>query len=229
MSMSEDIPIGSRFLKSNTPFEFRLGGSIPEIRLAYETWGELSPTADNAIIIFTGLSPSAHAASSPEDSTPGWWEFMIGPGKPIDTDRWFVICVNSLGSCKGSTGPSSINPATGEPWRLDFPELNLEDIARATHLVVQHLGIERLAAVVGPSMGGMTALAWLRLFPNAARHMVNISSAARSEPFSIAIRALQREMIVTDPNYRDGQYTDEAWPENGMCGRRLRWRRYWPV
>lgn len=206
----------TRFFEYDTPFRFREGGELPGLTLAYETWGELDADAGNAVLIHTGLSPSAHAASCEQDPEEGWWEFMVGPGKPVDTERFFVICVNSLGSCKGSTGPASINPATGGPWRTDFPILSLEDIAAATRLVVRHLGVERLCALVGPSMGGMTALAHLRQDPLAARHFLSISSAARAEPFSIAIRSLQREMVATDPNWNDGHYTDAQWPENGM-------------
>ncbi len=206
----------TRIYQHDQPFRFRQGGELPGLELAFETWGELDADAGNAVLVHTGLSPSAHAASCPEDPEEGWWEFMVGPGKPIDTDRFFVICVNSLGSCKGSTGPASINPATGEPWRTDFPILSLEDIAAASQLVVKHLGIDRLCALVGPSMGGMTALAHLRQAPAAAKHFLSISSAARAEPFSIAIRSLQREMVATDPNWNDGHYTDQQWPENGM-------------
>ncbi len=136
------------------------GGSLPAVDLAYETWGRLSPDKDNAVLLFTGLSPSAHAASSAEDPSPGWWEEMVGPGRPIDTRRYFVVCVNSLGSCFGSTGPASINPATGKPWRLDFPVLSSEDIATAGYEVVKSLGVLRLHSVVGASMGGMSALAF---------------------------------------------------------------------
>jgi homoserine O-acetyltransferase len=206
----------TQYLIHEQPFAMRRGGELPGLALAYETWGQLNSDRSNAVLILTGLSPSAHAASSEGDPSPGWWEFMIGPGRPIDTDVYFVICVNSLGSCKGSTGPASPNPNTLAPWRLHFPELTLEDIAASTRLVVEELGIESLCAVVGPSMGGMTALAWLLQNPNGVRHMLNISSAARSEPFSIAIRSLQREMIVSDPNFADGWYTNDAWPENGM-------------
>ena len=135
---------------------------------------------------------------------------MVGPDKPIDTDRYFVVCINSLGSCFGSTGPASINPETERPYRLDFPTLCLEDIARAGHAVVEALGIERLHAVVGASMGGMTALAFAMLYPDAAGGLVSISSACRSLPFSIAIRSLQREMIRSDPAWRDGHYAPDA-------------------
>ncbi|HEX2494769.1 MAG TPA: homoserine O-acetyltransferase, partial [Steroidobacter sp.] len=162
------------------------------------------------------LSPSAHAASSTEDPSPGWWEDMIGPGRPIDTRRFFVICVNSLGSPFGSTSPSSINPATGEPYRLTFPVLTVEDIARAGHEVVASLGVAKLAAVVGPSLGGMTVLAYCALFPNQARAVVSISATARSRPFSIALRSLQREIIRRDPAWREGNYTTDAIPVQGM-------------
>jgi homoserine O-acetyltransferase len=129
------------------------------------------------------------------DPEPGWWEEMVGPGKPIDTTRWFVICVNTLGSCKGSSGPASIDPDTGEAYRLDFPELSLEDAANASHQLVQGLGIERLACLVGNSMGGMTALAYLVLHPGSTRAHISISTAAQAQPFAIAIRSLQREAI----------------------------------
>ncbi|KAA9130559.1 homoserine O-acetyltransferase [Marinihelvus fidelis] len=206
----------TQIYKHDQPFAFTRGGQLDAIELAYETWGELNEARSNAVLIHTGLSPSAHAASCAADPEEGWWEFMVGPGKPIDTERFFVICVNSLGSCKGSTGPASINPATGRPWRRAFPLLALEDIAAASRLVLRHLGVGQLCALVGPSMGGMTTLAHLRQDPMAARHLLSISSAPRAEPFSIAIRSLQREMIVTDPNWKDGQYSDDAWPENGM-------------
>jgi len=206
----------TRYFDLDKPFALYRGGSLPQLRLAWESWGELDADKSNAVLIFTGLSPGAHAASSARDPEPGWWEDMIGPGKYIDTRRFFVLCVNSLGSCMGSTGPASINPQTGRPWRLDFPELAIEDIARATRLVVDHLGIETLHAVIGPSMGGLTALAWIKQFPLSAARLALISTACSATPMAIAIRSLQREAIVTDRNFRDGNYTDDAWPEVGM-------------
>lgn len=214
--MSEDIPIGSKFLNSDAPFHFHNGGSIPGIRLAYETWGELNAARDNAVMILTGLSPSAHAAKTPADPSDGWWEPMVGPGKPIDTDHNFVICMNSVGSCKGSTGPASINPGTGKPWRLDFPDLTVQDIASAATLLIDQLGIDQLRALVGPSLGGMSCLAWLQRNPGRTRHFLTISSAAAAEPFAIAIRSVQRECIFRDPHWNNGQYTDDDWPEMGM-------------
>ena len=214
--MTEFIPPGTRFVALPSPFPMKRGGALHDARMAYETWGTLSAARDNAILILTGLSPDAHAAASDANPEPGWWDAMVGPGKPIDTDRWFVICANSLGSCKGSTGPASLNPATGAPYRLEYPELSIEDGARAAFEVVKRLGIERLACVIGNSMGGMVALAYLLLHPGAARAHINISGAARALPFSIAIRSLQREAIRLDPNWNHGGYDDDTYPEAGM-------------
>lgn len=191
-------------------------GEINSPTFAYETWGELNDSASNAVLIFTGLSPSAHVASCTADPSSGWWEDMVGPGKPIDTSRYFIVCINSLGSCFGTTGPASINPDTGRHYRLDFPVLSMEDIAAGGRLLLDHLGIDRLHTVVGASMGGMTALAFTLLFPGRARGLIAISSAARSLPFSIAVRSLQREMIRTDPGWENGQYDFAAGPANGM-------------
>ncbi|MBN1237477.1 MAG: homoserine O-acetyltransferase, partial [Gammaproteobacteria bacterium] len=148
--------------------------------------------------------------------TPGWWEEIIGPGHPIDTHRYFVICVNSLGSCFGSTGPASIDPVTGQEYRLSFPVLSLEDVARGGYEVLKHLGIERVHATVGPSMGGMTALAFELLFPGRSEGLVLMSTGSRSLPFSIALRSLQREMIRRDPNWKGGNYSRDALPLTGM-------------
>ena len=191
-------------------------GALEHPTFAYETWGTLNAARDNAILIFTGLSPSAHAASSPDDPSTGWWEDMVGPDKPIDTTRFFVICVNSLGSCFGSTGPASINPTTNAPYRLAFPILHLEDIARGGAAVLDHLGIEVLHTVLGSSMGGMTVLAFAMLFPTRARGLVSISAAARSQPFAIAIRSLQRELIRSDPDWEQGNYPLDQGPLKGM-------------
>ena len=214
--MTEFIPPGTRWFELPSPFPMKRGGELHGARIAYETWGTLSPAADNAILIVTGLSPDAHAAASAGNPEPGWWEWMIGPGKPIDTDRWFVVCVNSLGSCKGSTGPASTQPGSDALYRLDFPELSIEDGADASIAVVRALGIERLACVVGNSMGGMTALALLQRHPGTARSHINISGSAQALPFSIAIRSLQREAIRQDPKWDAGQYTEDSYPESGM-------------
>lgn len=198
------------------PFRMWHGGSLPELTLAYESWGELSPAADNAILIFTGLSPSAHAASSPQDPSPGWWEYMIGPGKAIDTDRFFVVCANTLGGCYGSTGPGSIDPASGEPYGADFPDVTVEDIASSGYYLMRELGVRRLHAAVGSSMGGMSSIAYGMLFPGEVDYLVSISAAASALPLTIALRSLQREIIRSDPDWNGGRYTDDSKPLSGM-------------
>jgi homoserine O-acetyltransferase len=210
-----------RYCALPSPFAMKRGGALHGARVAYETWGTLNAARDNAVLILTGLSPSAHVASSADDPSPGWWEAMLGPGKAIDSDRWFVICVNSLGSDKGSTCPASIDPATGQPYRLTFPELALEDVANAAHEVVRQLGIERLACLIGCSMGGMSALAYMLLHPGSVRAHISVDTAPQAQPFAIAIRSLQREAIRLDPDWRGGQYDIHAtegghYPDMGM-------------
>lgn len=205
-----------RYFALPSPFAMKRGGQLHGARVAYETWGELSAARDNAVLILTGLSPSAHAASNAQDPSPGWWEAMIGPGKAIDTTRWFVVCVNSLGSDKGSTCAASTNPATGEPYRLDFPELSLEDVANAAHATVRSLGIEQLACLIGCSMGGMSALAYMVLHPGSVRAHISVDTAPQAQPFAIAIRSLQREAIRLDPQWNNGHYDDAHYPEAGM-------------
>ena len=196
------------------PFRMKRG-EIASPTIAYETWGALNSTRDNALLIFTGLSPSAHVASSDEDPSTGWWEDMVGPDKPIDTNRYYVVCINSLGSCFGSTGPASIDPATDAQYRLTFPVLSLEDIANTGAVLLSHLGVDRLHTVIGASMGGMTALAFAMLHPKRVRGLLSISSAARSLPFSIALRSLQREIIRKDPVWNNGNYPPPG-PVEGM-------------
>jgi homoserine O-acetyltransferase len=210
-----DMTGGRQFHKITRTFDMQ-HGSLESPVVAYETWGLLNHQRDNAILLFTGLSPSAHAASSPNDQSVGRWEQMLGPGRPLDTTKYFIICINSLGSCFGSTGPGSINPATGEAYRLAFPVVTLEDIARAGHEVVEHFELEHLHAVLGASMGGMTALAYSVLFPAVAKSLVSISSAARSQPYAIALRSLQREIICNDPDWMHGNYPLENPPRTGL-------------
>ena len=192
------------------------GGVLHGARIAYETWGTLNEARDNALLLFTGLSPSAHAASSHEDPSDGWWQRMIGPGLAIDSDQFFVICVNSLGSCFGSTGPAANDPASGKPYRLTFPDLSIEDIARAGFETVRSLGIERLDTVMGPSLGGMVVLAYVAQFPGSARRLVSISGTTAASPFAIALRSIQREAITSDPDWQHGHYTTEKPPRSGQ-------------
>ncbi|HVC37780.1 MAG TPA: homoserine O-acetyltransferase [Gammaproteobacteria bacterium] len=205
-----------RCINLPTPFAMRLGGVLPEVQIAYETWGRLAADKRNVILLFTGLSPSAHAASSPADPTPGWWEEMVGPGKPLDTERFFVVCVNSLGSCFGSTGPTSVNPETSRPYALHFPTLTVEDIAAAARIALRALGIPRVHVLVGASLGGMSALAYAIMFPGEADVLVSLSSATHSEPFAIAVRSLQRELIRSDGAWQGGDYSPGDGPREGM-------------
>ena len=219
--MSTEAPDARRYHALPSPFAMKRGGALHGAHVAYETWGALNAARDNAVLILTGLSPSAHVASNAQDPSPGWWEGMLGPGKAIDTERWFVICVNSLGSDKGSTCPASIDPATGEAYRLSFPELALEDVANAAHAVVGSLGITRLACLIGCSMGGMSALAYMLLHPGSVRAHISVDTAPQAQPFAIAIRSLQREAIRLDPQFNDGQYDIHAehggsYPDLGM-------------
>jgi len=204
-----------RIVRLPGPFTMRNGATLPDVDIAYETWGALAPARDNVLLLVTGLSPSAHARSSAEDPTPGCWEEMIGPGRAIDTNRFHVICVNSLGSPHGSTSPASIDPRTGRPYRLTCPVLRIEDIARAAREALRALGLPRVRAVVGPSLGGMTALAYAIEFPDEVHALVTISSAARATPFAIAIRSVQREAIRSDPGWCGGNYEPPG-PVNGL-------------
>ena len=198
------------------PFPMWRGGALHGARIAYETWGTLNAARDNALLLFTGLSPPAHAAASPLDPSPGWWEGMVGPKLAIDSERFFVICVNSLGSCFGSTGPASTDPATSRPYRLRFPDLSVEDMARAGFETVRTLGISRLDTVIGPSLGGMVVLAYAALFPGAARRLLCISGTAAAAPFAIALRSIQRECITSDPAWAGGDYSSDHPPSTGQ-------------
>ena len=198
------------------PFECEWGGVLPELTLAYETWGALSAQRDNAVLLHTGLSASSHARSHAKNTNPGWWEDFIGPGSVIDTNRFFVICSNLLGGCYGSTGPPSTNPVTGEPHATDFPIVTVRDMVRAQLLLLDHLGIERLHASVGASLGGMQSLDLAAQAPDRVDRIVSISAALRSYPQSIAIRFVQRQAVMADPDWREGRYYGVSFPHRGQ-------------
>jgi len=205
-----------RFALLGEPLRLYRGGAIEQPVVAYECWGQLNESRDNTVLLFTGLSPSAHAASSPADPRPGWWESMIGQGRPIDTSRFFVVAVNSLGSPFGSSSPVSIDPRTGSPYGISFPEISVEDIAAAGREALRSLGIERVAAVIGPSLGGMVVLAYCVMYADEVDSLVTISGAARATPFAIALRSLQREMVRSDPAWRGGNYAPGRGPRQGL-------------
>ncbi|KAF5363505.1 hypothetical protein D9756_000343 [Leucocoprinus leucothites] len=189
---------------------------LPSFDIAYETWGTLSPAKDNVILLHTGLSASSHAASTSLNPSPGWWEKFIGPGKALDTNQFFVICTNVIGGCYGSTGPSSIEAETGKPWATRFPVLSIFDMVRAQFLLLDHLGVNKLYASVGCSMGAMQSLAAGWLFPERVGKIVSISGTARSTPSSIAMRFAQRSVLMADPNWNKGFYYDKLPPHTGM-------------
>ena len=186
----------------------RGGGRIANYELAYETYGELNSARDNAVLVCHALNASHHVAGTYADDPEnlGWWDNLIGPGKPVDTERFFVIGVNNLGSCFGSTGPGSTNPASGEPYGPDFPVVTVEDWVHSQALLADRLGIERFAAVIGGSLGGMQALAWSYLYPQRIANAVVIATAPRLSAQNIAFDEVARRAIITDPEFHGGHF-----------------------
>jgi homoserine O-acetyltransferase/O-succinyltransferase len=209
-------------------FPLECGRSLPGVgpnamALAYEAYGELSPEADNAILILHALSGDAHVAGihSLDDQKAGWWDIMVGPGKPYDTNKYYVICSNILGGCKGSTGPSSINPDTGRPYGPDFPMVTIGDMVRAQRLLIDHLGIQRLLAVSGGSMGGFQALDWAVRYPEAVASVHAIATSARLSAQAIAFDEVGRQAIMADPHWADGHYYGKSVPRAGLAIARM--------
>ncbi|EGZ76541.1 homoserine acetyltransferase [Neurospora tetrasperma FGSC 2509] len=192
------------------------GGMLPEFNIAYESWGEMNADKSNVILLHTGLSASSHAHSTSANPQPGWWERFIGPGLALDTDKYHIICTNVIGGCYGSTGPSSIDPADGQRYATRFPILTLEDMVRAQFRLLDNLGVNKLYASVGSSMGGMQSLAAGVLFPERVGRIISISGCARSHPYSIAMRHTQRQVLMMDPNWNRGFYYDNVPPHAGM-------------
>ena len=192
------------------------GGILPRFDIAYETWGKLNQFRSNAILLHTGLSASSHAHSTDVNPEPGWWEKFIGPGAPLDTNRYYVICTNCLGGCYGSTGPSSVDPADGQQYATRFPILTMEDMVRAQFRLLDEFKIDKLYASVGSSMGGMQSLAAGVLFPERVSKIVSVSGCARSHPYSIAMRHTQRQVLMMDPNWKRGFYYGSIPPHSGM-------------
>lgn len=194
----------------DNPLVLASGAVVPEVEVAYETYGTLDATGTNAVFICHALTGDAHAAGRhrAEDHRPGWWDTMIGPGKPIDTDRYFVIADNLLGGCQGSTGPASTNPATGRPYGLAFPLLQVADFVTVHRALLEHLGVQRLLSVVGGSMGGMQALQWALSYPEQVGSAVIIAASSRLNAQNIAFSAVARESIMRDPGFAGGRYLE---------------------
>ncbi len=213
------------FTFAEPPNEMRLdsGSKLGPITLAYETYGRLDERRRNAVLICHALSGDAHVAGyhSEEDRKPGWWDAMVGPGKAFDTDRYFVICSNCIGGCKGSTGPSSVNPATGRRYGRSFPVVTMADMVRAQKALVDHLGIPALLAVVGGSMGGMQVLEWAINYPDRVWTAIPIATTPRLTAQGIAFNVVGRQAILDDPNYRDGDYYGHEPPKRGLAIARM--------
>ena len=204
------------------PLEVECGKTLSPVTLAYETYGRLNRDKSNGVLVLHALTGDAHAAGLHEgDKNPGWWDNMIGPGKAFDTDRYFIICSNVLGGCRGSTGPSSINPETGKPYALDFPLITVKDMVNAQRLLVDHLGIDRLLSVAGGSMGGMQALQWAVSYPERVRSVIPIATTATHSPQQIAFNEVGRQAIMADPNWNEGDYYGRELPAKGLSVARM--------
>lgn len=211
--------VTTRFVTFEEELRLESGRLLAPVTLAYETYGRLDATASNAILVAHAWTGDAHAAGrySPQDRKGGWWDDMIGPGKVLDTERFFVICSNVIGSCKGSTGPTSLNPQTGRPYRLSFPIVMVRDMVRAQQRLIDHLGIGRLLAVIGGSMGAMQALEWGIHFPERVGAIIPIAGTGRTSPMAIALNALARQAIYNDPLWKKGNYKPEHPPASGFA------------
>jgi homoserine O-acetyltransferase len=202
--------------------DLQMGGRLEEVTVCYETYGELSHGADNAVLICHALSGDSHVARHEEDDDPGWWETIVGPGKPIDTEQYFVICPNVLGGCRGTTGPNSGNPGTGKPYGQDFPNITICDMVSLQKKLVDHLGIEKLLAVTGGSMGGQMVLCWAAKYPQGSRAYIPIATAARLTSQSLAFDIVGRNAILHDPSFRDGRYYGQPQgPDIGLAIARM--------
>lgn len=198
------------------------GVKLGPVTLAYETYGQLNRDRSNAILIFHALTGDAHAAGFHRDAKkPGWWDGMIGQGKAFDTDKYFIICSNCLGSCKGSTGPASVNPQTGNPYGLSFPMVTIEDMVTAQKSLVDHLGITRLLSVCGGSMGGLQALKWSTMYPAMVKSVIAIATNHRHTAQQIALHEVCRQAIMSDPDWQGGNYYGKTVPARGMALSRM--------
>lgn len=228
--MPDSIPVNSvglvetRFATIRQPLHLDCGRSLPEFTLAYETYGKLNPARSNALLICHALSGDQHAAGyySPEDRKPGWWDNCIGPGKPFDTDRFFIVSPNNLGGCKGSSGPVTTNPETGKPYGPDFPLVTVHDWVVSQSHLADELGIEQWAAVIGGSLGGMQVMQWAIDFPDRLRSAVVIAAASKLTAQNIAFNEVARQAILSDPDFHQGHYYEhQTIPRRGLMLARM--------
>ena len=198
------------------------GFTFDQVEVSYQTLGTLSARRDNAILVCHALSGTAHAAGHhPDTGRPGWWDFHVGPGKAVDTDKYFVICSNVLGGCDGTTGPNSLRPGTGEPYGVDFPPVTIHDMVTVQAKLIEHFGIPRLFAVIGGSMGGMQALDWAVNLPERVRVCIPIATCAAHNAMQIAFNEIGRRAIITDPDWNDGNYSPDRRPKHGLAVARM--------
>jgi homoserine O-acetyltransferase len=221
--MSDDVRFGlDRRVTLSGPLRLDGGVLLSPVEIAYETYGTLAADGGNAILICHALTGDQHVASNhPITGKPGWWTRMVGPGKPIDPARHFIVCANVLGSCMGSSGPATVNPATGAPWGMSFPVITVRDMVRAQAMLLDHLGVARLKAVVGGSMGGMQALSWPATFPDRVEAAVVIASTARHSAQNIAFHEVGRQAVMADPRWNGGAYYEGEPPASGLAVARM--------
>lgn len=221
--MSESQMITTpQLLKVTTPLQMVSGATLPEYELVYETYGELNTDASNAILVCHALSGDHHVAGIDKEGKPGWWDGYIGPGKPIDTNHFFVVCSNNLGGCRGSTGPTSINPETGKVYGPDFPMVTCKDWVNSQNELRKHLGVEQWAALLGGSMGGMQVLQWAIDHPDKLRHALVIAAAPKLSAQNIAFNEVARQAIMSDPEFHDGRYIEHnTTPKQGLALARM--------
>ncbi|MBP7829596.1 MAG: homoserine O-acetyltransferase [Kiritimatiellae bacterium] len=216
--------VKTEFATFQEPLKLQSGATLhAPFTLAYETYGTLNKDHSNAVLILHALSGDAHVAGrhSASDRKPGWWDNAVGPGRAFDTDKYFFICSNVIGGCQGSTGPSSINPKTGQPYALEFPVVTVADMVEAQRLLLDRLGIETLLSVVGGSMGGMQALQWTISYPARVRSAIVLAATAQVSPQSIAFNEVARQAIYADPKWKRGKYTREEAPKDGLSVARM--------
>ncbi|MBD3377033.1 homoserine O-acetyltransferase [candidate division KSB1 bacterium] len=216
--------VETRSVTFEQPLKLESGEELGPITLAFESYGKLGRAKDNAVLITHALSGDAHAAGyhTPNDRKPGWWNHMIGPGRPFDTDKYFILCSNVIGGCKGSTGPSSVDPKTGKPYNLSFPVVTIADMVKAQKLLVEHFGIERLLSVAGGSMGGQQALEWAVRYPDHILSAIPIATTARLSAQGIAFDEVGRQAIYADSKWQSGNYTlNDKVPAEGLAVARM--------
>ena len=217
----EEQYVETKYVTLDEKIELDCGKTLGDITVAYETYGQLNENKDNAILVLHALTGDAHAAGyHREDKKPGWWDNMIGSGKAFDTDKYFVVCSNILGGCKGTTGPNSINPETGKEWALDFPVITIEDTVKVQKALIDKLGIKKII-VAGGSMGGMQAIEWSITYPQYVTKTIIIATASRLSAQNIAFNAVARNAILSDKNFNNGNYYGLEYPEKGLSIARM--------